>query len=241
MQRFFAQRYSCELDSRVYGRSSGIVGRERGVIQMKKPKMPRLVALTTILSLALVASCARPVQDRPPLSSTPNELAPDRESLGSQEHPLSPPGRSYARQDLDLNSGAFRYQEDSTASSGKTTIVESPLSREVRRLGIKVPETRNWQPMYIEKHNGGLHADFIYPKVVQVANQLLRLLEKTGTADNERRLILEKFMMSLRTEDPSRVCTEGDLMALELADKYDLNVFFRPEYEAYLRGLRERK
>jgi hypothetical protein len=136
--------------------------------------------------------------------------------------------------DIDINSGDLRYHGDSSAAA-KTTISESRLSREVRRLGIPIPRPRNWQTLYLKASDSNIHVQFAYPEVVQAADMLLDLLAGVAETDDERRAVLERFMTSLRTQTPLVASTEGYILSLELADKYGLPSFLRPEFEADLR------
>jgi hypothetical protein len=73
-----------------------------------------------------------------------------------------------------------------------------------------------------------------------VCNQLVSVLDRTNTPDDERRAILERFLNGLRTEDPYHLWDEGRFLVLDIADKHGLQFYVAP-VEEELRKMRARK
>ena len=142
--------------------------------------------------------------------------------IDRKDRPSNLVAMSYNGTHVDINSGDVRG----------ATIAETPLSKEVRRLGIAVPAERKW--MLMSSHNDGTYVDSVYRFVPGVGAMLVRLLDETHTPDEERRVTLEKFMTNLRTEGPLQAQTQGYLLIQEIADKHGLHVFL-PSFEKQLR------
>ena len=89
----------------------------------------------------------------------------------------------------------------------------------------------------MDRHYDGVFEDGAYGLFVsRVPGLLLRTLAEANTPDEERRVILEKFLKSLRTEKPHFTEEGGYLLILEIADKNGLQIPFTPEFEAELRA-----
>ena len=63
--------------------------------------------------------------------------------------------------DLDINSGDVRYQVSVCGLPVKNRVMESSLSREVRRLNIVVPPERVWKPAFVQTHEQPA-PDYVY-------------------------------------------------------------------------------
>jgi hypothetical protein len=122
-------------------------------------------------------------------------------------------------------------------SSLKSEIQESDLSREVRRLAIDIPATHVWKRAFESYLVEGRYINCKYGSVCVGYHQLLSILDEVKAPDDERRVILEKFMTSLRTEDAGRAWWQGCLLIDEVAGKRGLRVF-TPEFEEALKKTR---
>lgn len=118
------------------------------------------------------------------------------------------PGGSYAYY-VDINSGDVKG----------STISETPLSKEVRRLAIAVPAERKW--MLMSSRNRRMSGDGVYRFVPEIGAELVSLLNRMNTADEERKAILERFMTSLRAEDPLQAKMKSYSLIQEIADTHN--------------------
>ena len=75
---------------------------------------------------------------------------------------------------------------------------------------------------------------------MMVCANLVRILAETNAPDDERRVVLEKFLAMLRTDDPRRVQYEGWFLILDIGDKYDVHMF-EPWFEEELRRMRSER
>lgn len=208
-----------------------VLGEEGLVERLKKRIAIWLIVLTAMSFMGL--SCVGISRDAPDAAGSDDACVNSQTMVSFSSAPTS-----YNRVDLDLNSGDFLYYEGFSDPSGRIGVCESDLSKEVRRLGIPVPRTRNWQLMWKKTESPGLHVMYAYPEVVRSANRLVGLLDKVNAPDDERRSILEEFMVILRTEAPRRARERADLLYMETAVKYDFPQIFSSAYEAHLRELR---
>jgi len=136
------------------------------------------------------------------------------------------PGRPWVfnfNTDIDINSGDFRDRVCVFCAPVKDRVYDSELSREVRRLGVGIPATRVWKRMGQK-----------YIRVLISCEELLNTLNEVKAPDEERRVVLERLMTSLRTEDADRASWQGRLLRNEVAGKRGLHVF-TPEFEEALR------
>ena len=130
--------------------------------------------------------------------------------------------------DMDINSGDIRHCVFLRCPwlgdmPVKSTVHESRLSQEARRLGLGIPSTRAWRLM--DRHYDGVFEDGVYGLCASgVPNLLLRILDETKTPDAERRAILEKFMTSLRTRSGFAAEEQGYVLIQELCDKHGLDI-----------------
>lgn len=120
---------------------------------------------------------------------------------------------------IDLNSGdvkGTRYRADGTTVYG---VYESELSKEVRRLGIAIPQEREWRSLASFGSGGtGGHFDNRYREVLPMARRLLNRLDEVNAADEERRDVLEDFMTSLRAGNPLHAINAGRTMIIEIRE-----------------------
>lgn len=140
--------------------------------------------------------------------------------------------------DIDLNSGDLRHQVRVCSLVVSTRIEESPLSREVRRLGIPVPANRAWRHAFEGRLVRGVCVDYWYGSVYVQIHTLLSLLDQTKTPDEERRVILTELMTSLQTGDPHVAREQTFILMGDIADKHGLD-YFIPEFKAYVDKLRD--
>jgi hypothetical protein len=142
---------------------------------------------------------------------------------------------------MDINSGDFRYQEYCGDRLVRSEIRESALSKEARRLGISLPAERKWQPMHRNRPGNWVHGptyeDCAYGFLMGVCNDLVRILNEANTPDDERRVVLGKFLTMLRTEDSNRMWHEGWYLVLDIGDKYGMHIY-TAQFEEELRKMR---
>ncbi len=145
---------------------------------------------------------------------------------------------------MDINSGDSRYQEYRGDRLVKSEIRESALSNEARRLGISLPAERKWEPMHRNRPGNWAHGptyeDYACGFLMGVCNDLVRILAEAKTPDDERRVVLEKFLTMLRTGDPNRVWDEGWFLVLDIGDKYGVHIY-DAQFEKQLREMRSKK
>jgi hypothetical protein len=179
----------------------------------------------------------------PPLpvaeSSTQGETAGKTDANSSQPRVANVAPMLRWGSDLDINSGDLKGGLVSPDGVLRYGIYESPLSREVRRLGIYIPEERDWRPMSGIPGVSRMEVMYVYPDVLNAAYQLLKLLDTANAVDSDRRSILERFMTNMRTEKWPRVIEKAHLLIVEVADRYEQESPFRPEHMEYLRQLRQ--
>jgi len=146
--------------------------------------------------------------------------------------------------DMDINSGDWRYQECRGKRLVKNEMHESALSNEARRLGISLPAERKWKPMHRNRPGGWAHGptyeDYAYGFVLSVCNDVVRILAETKTPDDERHVVLEKFLTMLRADDPDRLWYEGWFLVLDIGDKHGVHIYL-PQFEEQLRERRSKQ
>jgi hypothetical protein len=131
--------------------------------------------------------------------------------------------------DLDINSGDLRNRVYVCYLPVRSKITESTLSHEVRRLSVAVPANRVWRPAFVQRREP-THSDYLYGRLVSgVFDQLVTLLDETHTPDEERRVILDQFMKSLRLRHALDAQEEGYTLMASVADKHGLHIF-DPEF-----------
>jgi hypothetical protein len=121
--------------------------------------------------------------------------------------------------DVDLNSGDLRTQVRVCTLAVKTEIKPSNLSREVRRLGINVPDTRVWKRAYERRLVSRIHVDYSYGRVVVACNVLVDLLASANAPDEERRTVLKSLMASLQTGDSRQACGQARSLMNEMGER----------------------
>ncbi len=175
---------------------------------MNKAKNPLLIVLTGVLSLSI--SCSRPPQENGSSTSavssnadanaaSPEPTSGDAETQNPQRSDNGPSTGGFIGRDIDINSGDFRGLRPTLDAAHQYVIYESKLSKEVRRLGIPIPEERRWK-VAGRRSAGGMDVYYVYESLPSVIHALMTTLDEADAPDEERRDVLERFMMSLRTD-----------------------------------------
>ncbi len=100
---------------------------------------------------------------------------------------------------IDANSGDLRVETTVCGLRVWDRIRTTPFSREVRRLDIPTPKDRAWQLALKEKGLlGGGHTHSILGRVVVDLESLMRIFAHGEVADQERRVILQKILVSFK-------------------------------------------
>jgi hypothetical protein len=146
------------------------------------------------------------------------------------------PPLSYVETQMDINSGDVRDRIYIFGVSVTRKVDETPLSREVRRLGIAIPEAPEWQ--FMNGHSsGGVFSDGWLGSAWAACCGLVSLLDRTRTPDEDRRVVLQKVLKILKTGSPFDARTEIMLLIDDVAEKNAVEVF-----EPYMRDeLRKRR
>jgi hypothetical protein len=108
-----------------------------------------------------------------------------------------------AYDDIDVHSADTRHRVHMFCVRTSSEIRQSLLSQEAHRLGIAIPTPRVWKlanARYLRRH-----ADCPYGVLLKSGDTLVDAFVKARTADDERRIIVNEFLMSLRTERPHEV------------------------------------
>jgi hypothetical protein len=142
--------------------------------------------------------------------------------------------------EMDINSGDMRARACLFGVPIKSRIHESSLSEEIRRLGIAIPATRVWRRTGQNCVVQRTIVDSKYCRVLVSCEQLLSMLDQVNAPDEERRMVLERFMTSLRTEDAIGAWWQTHLLMDEVAGKRGLEVF-SPEHEKTLKKMRDER
>jgi hypothetical protein len=108
--------------------------------------------------------------------------------------------------EIDINSGDTRCQVRLCSLKVVDRIDESLLSREAHRLGIDMPATREWKSGGTRFFGGEGYSP--YGLILGAGDHLVERLNETNTPDQERRVILEKFMRVMRTQVPHEIDRE---------------------------------
>jgi hypothetical protein len=103
-----------------------------------------------------------------------------------------------AQKDADANSGDVRKQVFFLGMPMSDRITESPFSHEIRRLGIDIPEARNWKPMILATSKP--YKGEPYNMAIWDCDFLLEMLGLLGVSDEERRTILQGALSDLQTD-----------------------------------------
>lgn len=135
---------------------------------------------------------------------------------------------------IDIMSGDLRRTKSSSDGTTQYEVYESELSKEVRRLGVPIPEERQWR-VIARPASKGLHIRYVYADALLIAQRLLMLLDDVDASDEERRATIERFMNSIRTEKPSTAFKNGHMLILEIGNRHGLESPFTPEHTENLR------
>ncbi len=121
--------------------------------------------------------------------------------------------------DLDINSGMLRHQVHVLSVRVRERKEESALSREVRRLGIVTAEMPLWKRTSESRLWRGIHVCYIYGGVLARATELVMSLELAEAPDDERREVLQRFMVALQSADPQHAEQQARLITDEIAGR----------------------
>ncbi|MBM4024079.1 MAG: hypothetical protein FJ280_01550 [Planctomycetes bacterium] len=181
---------------------------------MNRPRLSRVMIVLSPVVLAMVVFCAWVLLGEPWVFSN--------------------------NTDLDLHSGALRDQMFVFGVPVKSRVYESELSREIRRLGIAVPATRTWkrigQANLVQRHS----ISSGYSRVLVRCDALLNTLGEVRAPDDERRVILQRLVTILQTQDPRSAGSQVRLRRDEVASQRGLRVL-RPEFEEKLKTRRNQE
>ena len=231
--------------------------------QIKMNRVVRLLAVVSAIVLLLATSCTRDPHggQRPPSSesghSDPNSESvaqaaefsgPTEESSASvpdkkavavrtdsyRQSASDPSAADFIALYIDINSGDLRGTRSMVDGAPRYIIYESELSKEVRRLGIPIPEERRWEVVF-RPPTGGMAITYAYRTLLPAVHRLLVLLDEVKAADQERLDVLGRFMTYLRTENPPAATAKADMLMQEVADRYGLESPFLPDYVEQLR------
>jgi len=109
--------------------------------------------------------------------------------------------------DFDLNSGDERVYVYVCFLKIKDKIHVTPFSQEVRRLGIAVPKERKWvsTSTKLQRLITKRYICSIYGCIPADCNFLIWLFDKGNLSDENRRIILQKFLTILQSGDHRNV------------------------------------
>ncbi|MDI6447556.1 hypothetical protein [Anaerobaca lacustris] len=165
--------------------------------------------------------------------TVPSDGKPDAGQEDGEFIQAAPPS------EVDINSGdvrGSRYRADGSAQYG---VYESRLSKEVRRLGIPIPDRRDWWPIAAPSIGvGGMRVTYVYENLLPTAHRLLDVLGKVNAPDSERRDIIERLMAGLQTERPPVAIANARALIVEVVDRYGLESPFLPHHTEHLRQRR---
>jgi len=109
--------------------------------------------------------------------------------------------------DFDLNSGDERVYVYVCFLKIKDKIQTTPFSQEIRRLGIYVPQERKWvgTSTKLLRLITKRYICYVYGGVPAECNFLIWLFDKSNVPDENRRIILQKFIKILQSGDHRNV------------------------------------
>jgi hypothetical protein len=116
---------------------------------------------------------------------------------------------------VDVNSGVVRRQVYICGLQIRDTIRVTPLSQEVRRLGISTHETPHWETMYRRVHRRRGSASNYY-LALDSAKVLVQYLDPLALPDDSRRKILQATLQYLKNGDVVQIDDETALLAHRL-------------------------
>lgn len=115
---------------------------------------------------------------------------------------LAQPWICSIRTDIDINSGALRRQVYVCSFRVRDEIQESRFSREVRRLGIGLTGTPLWKGAQERALLPGIDTHCTYGYALLTCDELVELLAESNLPEQDRRMILERFLTILGTGTP---------------------------------------
>jgi len=116
---------------------------------------------------------------------------------------------------IDANSGDVRVETAVFGLRVRDRTKVTRFSREVRRLGIAVPQNRAWQPVLTEKGLlMGTHIDYSLGGVPDLLGWIVELFERERVSDQERLVVLERILGTLRNEKSDRGDITDELTVL---------------------------
>ncbi len=116
---------------------------------------------------------------------------------------------------IDANSGDVRVETTVFGLPVKDTIKKTQFSREVRRLNRAVLQNRAWQPVLIEEGLlMGTHIDGRLGGVPDLLDWIVGLLERARVPDQERLVVMERILGTLRNEKSDRGDITDELSVL---------------------------
>ncbi len=98
---------------------------------------------------------------------------------------------------IDVHSGDVRTQIRVLGIECREQVRTSVFSREVRRLGIEIPEERMWTDMYYHSLMGRVFASR-YAPALHHSVLIVDLLDRMKASDEDRRIIVERVLRHLR-------------------------------------------
>jgi hypothetical protein len=165
-------------------------------------------------------------------------LADPAQSFSEREN-LEPRGERFESHfEVDVTTGAYRrnwYPGDPATER----IVSSPLSKEVRRLGLETPVARVWKPA-LNRYSRPRETDFGYTDAVRVGDQLVGYFQIVQASDDERRAILAEFLQAMRTQTPACIMDQGYILIEKLLGQHGQHIldFYPPAFIDYRATLR---
>lgn len=120
--------------------------------------------------------------------------------------------------DMDINSGDLRGLKPQLEPGDRYVVFESRLSKEVRRLGISIPQERQWRVLG-RVPSGGVEIMNLYGSLLPTIDRLLDLLDETRATDELRRDVLERLMTCMRTSKPLDTISEVRSLCIEVKSK----------------------
>jgi len=185
----------------------------------------------------VIASCSRPPGDSQESSSDKsagrdsdaNSGRNTREPSGTPEissfvgeKPVDSdlPATGVLALDIDINSGDLRHKRSILGGAPGYVVYESELSKEVRRLGIPIPQERQWRFLG-RAPSGGMDVRSAYESLLPLIKAVLDLFDEVGVADQERREALAEFMVHLRVGSPRDAVSKAHELYTELDRRLD--------------------
>jgi hypothetical protein len=124
---------------------------------------------------------------------------------------------------LDLNSGDIKVERYILKHLNRVDISETVFSKEVRRLGINIPDTRRW--VFMDDKDYGLtisfysHGDSIsYGGIAGDLLGLTRVMDYYDISDSERIPIIEEVLLCIKKEKPVEAEKALKDFVMKLAD-----------------------